>query len=620
MDRRGWDCCDFIFVSGDAYGDHPSFAVAVVSRVLEDAGFRVGIIPQPDWRDPGAYTVLGRPRLGFLAGAGNMDSMVAHYTAAKKKRSQDAYSPGGKAGLRPDRALLIYAEGIRRCYKNIPLIIGGIEASLRRFAHYDYWSDKVRRSILLDSKADILVYGMGERAVREIARRLDEGEELRDIRDVRGTCVRAQGPDFAAEGQPWVRLPDYDAVKGEDSGAFRAYAEHFRLQQQNADPLSARPLAERTGQDRWVIQNPPALPLKQDELDRIYELPYVRRAHPVYDSAGGIPAMGELTFSLTASRGCFGGCSFCAITFHQGRAVSSRSRESLLREARVLMDHGDFKGYIHDVGGPTANFYGPPCEKQARGGFCPGRECLYPRPCPRLRADHGPYLEALKALRKMAPPDRAGIKGPAKKNSPGRGGIKKIFIRSGIRFDYLELDRPRGKEFLETLCRFHVSGQLKVAPEHISPKVLAAMGKGEPGAYERFKTEYTETNRRLGLKQYLLPYFMSSHPGSNLAEGVELALYLKKSRFIPDQVQDFYPTPGTLSTVMYHTGLDPRNMEPIYTAWGEGEKRLQRALLQYHRPEFRALVLKALRRAGREDLIAALTGDGEKPDRRQGRC
>jgi uncharacterized radical SAM protein YgiQ len=619
MERRGWDCCDFIFVSGDAYGDHPSFALAVVSRVLEDAGFRVGIIPQPDWRDSGAYTVLGRPRLGFLIGAGNMDSMVAHYTAAKKPRSQDAYSPGGKAGFRPDRAILKYAEGIRRCYKNIPLIIGGIEASLRRFSHYDYWSDTVRRSILLDSKADILVYGMGERAIREIARRLEGGESPRDIRDVRGTCVRFHGPDTEAAwgGRPWVRLPDYDAVKGEDPESLRACAEHFRLQQQNADPLSARPLAERTDRDRWVVQNPPAFPLKQDELDRIYELPYLRRAHPMYDSAGGIPAMGELTFSLTASRGCFGGCSFCAITFHQGRAVSSRSRESLVREARILTAHRDFKGYIHDVGGPTANFYGPPCEKQARGGFCPGRECLYPRPCPHLRADHGPYLEALRALRETASPERAGIKGPAKKNTAGKGGIKKIFIRSGIRFDYLELDQARGKEFLETLCRFHVSGQLKVAPEHISPGVLAAMGKGDNGAYERFKAGYAETNRRLGLKQYLLPYFMSSHPGSSLAEGVELAQYLKKSRFIPDQVQDFYPTPGTLSTVMYRTGLDPRTMEPIYTARGEGEKRLQRALLQYHRPEFRALVLKALRRAGREDLIAALAA--KKTDKERGR-
>jgi uncharacterized radical SAM protein YgiQ len=469
----------------------------------------------------------------------------------------------------------------------------------------------VRRSILLDSKADILVYGMGERAIIEIARRLEAGEDPGDIRNVRGTCVRFHGPDTDGEwgGQPWVRLPDYGAVTGTDPQSLRAYAEHFMVQRQNADPLSARPLAERTD-DRWVIQNPPAFPLKQDELDRIYELPYLRRSHPRYDAAGGIPALGELTFSLTASRGCFGGCSFCAITFHQGRAVSSRSRESLLREARVLAAHRDFKGYIHDVGGPTANFYGPPCEKQARGGFCTGRECLYPRPCPQVRADHGPYLEVLKALRELVFPGGAG-EGPAKKNSPKKGRIKKVFIRSGIRFDYLELDRPRGKEFLETLCRYHVSGQLKVAPEHISPGVLAAMGKETGGAYERFKAGYAEANRRLGLKQYLLPYFMSSHPGGGLTEGVELALYLQKNRFIPDQVQDFYPTPGTLSTVMYRTGLDPRTMEPIYTARGEGEKRIQRALLQFHRPAFRALVLKALRRAGREDLIAALTAGGK---------
>jgi uncharacterized radical SAM protein YgiQ len=617
MERRGWDCCDFIFVSGDAYGDHPSFAVAVVSRVLEDAGFRVGIIPQPDWEDPGSYTVLGRPRLAFLAGAGNMDSMVAHYTAAKKKRSQDAYSPGGKAGLRPDRAILKYAEGIRRCYKNIPLIIGGIEASLRCFAHYDYWSDRVRRSILLDSKADILVYGMGERAIREIARRLDQGEAIGAIRNVRGTCVRFHGPQpdpdsAAGDAQTWVRLPDYEAVSGEEPPALRAYAEHFMLQRQNADPLSARTLAERTGPDRWVIRNPPAFPLKPDELDRVYELPYLRRAHPMYDAAGGIPAMEELTFSQTASRGCFGGCSFCAITFHQGRAVSSRSRESLLREARLLMEHRDFKGYIHDVGGPTANFYGPPCEKQARGGFCPDRECLYPRPCPRLKADHGPYLAALKALRELAPQNRSGepAKSPKKSSkSPVRGqGLKKVFIRSGIRFDYIALDKARGREFLETLCRFHVSGQLKVAPEHIAPEVLAAMGKGGGGVYETFKAAFTEINRRLGRKQYLIPYFMSSHPGAGLTEAIELAQYLKKDGFIPDQVQDFYPTPGTLSTVMYRTGLDPRTMEPLFVARGEGEKRLQRALLQCHRPEFRALVIKQLRRAGREDLLRALMG------------
>jgi uncharacterized radical SAM protein YgiQ len=583
MACRGWESCDFIFVSGDAYVDHPSFAAAVICRVLEDVGFRVGLIPQPDWKSPASYTVLGRPRLAFLAGAGNMDSMAAHYTAAKKPRSGDAYSPGGKAGFRPDRALLKYVEGIRAAYKNIPVIIGGIEASLRRFSHYDYWSDGVRRSVLLDSKADILVYGMGEGPILEIGRRLARGEPIGQIRDVRGTCVRSQGSASLPEG--CVRLPDYEAVRGTDAASLRAYAEHFMLQRLHADPATARTLAERADGDRWVIRNPPAFPPSQAELDRIYELPYQRRAHPIYDGAGGIPALGEAAFSLVSSRGCFGGCSFCAITFHQGRAVRSRSRESLIREAAILARQEGFKGYIHDVGGPTANFYGPACPRQARGSFCPDRECLYPQACPRLRPDHGEYLKTLGALREKTP------------------GLKKIFIRSGIRFDYLEMDTVHGRQFLETLCRYHVSGQLKVAPEHISPPVLAAMGKGDPQAYGRFKRDYAETNRRMGLKQYLIPYFISSHPGSTLEDAIALALYLKQSRFIPDQVQDFYPTPGTLSTVMYRTGLDPRTMEAIYVPRGEGEKKLQRALLQFNRPEQRPLVIKALQSAGREDLI-----------------
>jgi uncharacterized radical SAM protein YgiQ len=601
MVRRGWDECDFVFVSGDAYVDHPSFAAALVSRVLEDEGFRVGIIPQPSWQDPAAYGILGRPRLGFLVGAGNMDSMVAHYTAAKKPRSEDAYSPGGKSGFRPDRATLKYVAGVRSAYKDVPVIIGGIEAGLRCFAHYDYWSDTVRRSILLDSKADILVYGMGEDPIREIARRLNDGEDIRAIRNVRGTCVRAQGsvpgepPEDPALSGGFIRLPDYETVKGTEPPALRAYAEHFMLQRENADPLSARVLAERSDGDRWVIRNPPAFPLRGAALDRVYELPYTRRSHPVYDRAGGIPALGETAFSLIASRGCFGGCSFCAITFHQGRALSSRSRESLLREAALLTGLQDFKGYIHDVGGPTANFYGSGCARQEKGSFCPGRECLYPRPCPRLKADHGPYLELLRALGELSVPD--GDPRARKRR------IKKVFIRSGVRFDYLKLDRRRGGEFLETLCRCHVSGQLKVAPEHISPPVLAAMGKGEPGIYEEFVRDYTAINRRLGLKQYLIPYFIAAHPGSRLRDAVELALYLKRSRFIPDQVQDFYPTPGTLSTVMYHTGLDPRTMEPIYVPKGERERRLQRALLQFNHPEYRSAAREALVQAGREDLI-----------------
>ncbi|GHT55200.1 YgiQ family radical SAM protein [Spirochaetia bacterium] len=624
MAARGWESCDFIFVSADAYVDHPSFAAALISRVLEAAGYRVGIIPQPDWKNPSSYTVLGRPRLGFLVGAGNMDSMVANYTAAKKPRSDDAYSPGGKAGSRPDRATLKYVEGIRAAihtfgsaYKDVPVIIGGIEASLRRFAHYDYWSDTVRRSILLDSKADILVYSMGETPILEIAHRLAAGEKIAAIRDVRGTCIRFHG-DYPANFQNetsagqkspakhhaaagFVRLPDYEAVKGTDPASLRAYAEHFMLQKHNADPETGQILAELNDGDRWVIQNPPAFPLKTAELDRIYELPFTRRAHTKY-GVTGIPALTETSFSLVSSRGCFGGCSFCAITFHQGRAVSSRSVESLCREAAALTALPGFKGYIHDVGGPTANFYGPGCKKQERGAFCSRRECLFPEPCPELRPDHGPYLRALADLREKVSGTISGA-APGKKTP---GPIKKIFIRSGIRFDFLEMDKQHGKEFLENLCKYHVSGQLKVAPEHVSAPVLAAMGKSGAAVYEKFRQDYADVNQRLGLKQYLIPYFISSHPGSGLEDAVELALYMKKSGFVPDQVQDFYPTPGTLATVMYRTGLDPRTMEPIYAARGEREKKLQRALLQFNHPENRRLVAEALREAGREDLIGRL--------------
>ena len=585
MEERGWDECDFIFVSGDAYVDHPSFAAALICRVLEAEEYKVGIIPQPAWqnyssKNPGPkndspqklnspYTALGRPRLAFLAGAGNLDSMVAHYTAGKKPRSEDAYSPGGKAGFRPDRALLKYVEGIRSAYKNIPVIIGGIEASLRRFAHYDYWSNTVRRSILLDSKADLLVYGMGERAILEIADRLAEGEPIDEIVDVRGTCVRRnECPKDALE------LLGYDAVKGSDDVSLKAYTEHFMMQKRNADPQSARPLAERSdggpaakepekSQGRWVIQNPPALPLSRSEFDRIYELPFTRRSHPAYDAMGGIPALKEVQFSLVSSRGCFGGCSFCAINFHQGRTVQSRSKESLIREVKYLTKLVGFKGYIHDVGGPTANFYGPSCKKQEKGGFCAERECLFPTPCPKLKADHGPYLETLAALRSI------DIKKPGAK-------IKKVFIRSGIRFDFIDIDQKKGGEFLETLCRHHVSGQLKVAPEHISPNALSAMGKS--GDYEKFRKSFFEVNKKLGKKQYLIPYLISGHPGSTLKDAKDLAHYLKQSGFVPDQIQDFYPTPGTLSTVMYHTGIDPRSGESIYVP-SEKERRQQRALL-----------------------------------------
>jgi len=564
MDERSWKECDFIFVSGDAYVDHPSFAAAILCRALEAAGFRAGIIPQPDWKNPSSYTVLGKPRLAFLVGAGSMDSMVAHYTSLKRKRSDDAYSPTGKNGLRPDRATLVYVEGIRRAYKDAPVIIGGIEASLRRFAHYDYWSDTVRRSILLDSKADMLVFGMGEKPLLSIARRLAEGESIDNIRNEKGTCVRVHGRAAVDQWKDVCFLPKYEAIKEKDEVSLHAYAEHFMLQKQNADPLTAKPLAEENDGDRWVIQNPPALPLSSKELDNLYELPFTRKAHPMYDGQGGIDALKEVSFSLISSRGCFGGCSFCAITGLQGRSVVGRSKESLLREARTLAARPDFKGYIHDVGGPTANFFRPACEKHERGGFCVNRECLYPQPCPKLKANHDQYIKTLKALR-------------------GIPGIKKVFIRSGIRFDFIQHDKKHGKEFLENLCEFHVSGQLKVAPEHICENVLDAMGKCPHSNYEDFKKDFTAVNKRLGLKQYLLPYFITSHPGSGMKEAEELARYLKKTRFAPEQTQDFYPTPGTMSTVMYRTGLDPRTMKPIYAAKGDAEKRRQKELLRFKR-------------------------------------
>ncbi len=590
MEERGWESCDFIFVSGDAYVDHPSFAAALISRTLEAAGFKIGIIPQPDWKNPLSYTILGRPRLAFLVGSGCMDSMVSHYTSGKKPRSGDAYSPGGKTGLRPDRAILKYVEGIRGVFKDVPVIIGGIEASPRRFAHYDYWSDKVRRSILLDSKADILVYGMGEHPIIKIAERLDAGESIGTITDIRGTSIRRHGkiPSDILHGimpniGPYIELPPFELVKGTDEKSLRAYAEHFMTQKENHDPATAKILIEKTD-DRFVIQNPPAYPVSQAEMDALYELPFTRLAHPVYDAEGGIPALKEVQFSLVSSRGCFGGCSFCAITAHQGKAVTGRSCPSLVREARELINLEGFKGYIHDMGGPTANFSGPACERQERGSFCPGKECLFPDICPQMKVSHEDYLQKLDAVRRIP-------------------GIKKVFIRSGIRFDYLLADKKSGGNFLEQLCKYHVSGQLKTAPEHISEAVLRAMGKCGNEKYELFRKKYTEVNNRLGLKQYIIPYFISSHPGSTLNDAVDLALYLKKTGFVPDQVQDFYPTPGTLSTTMYHTGFDPRSMKPVYVPKGEREKKMQRALLQFNRKESRQLVKEALEKTGRTDVI-----------------
>jgi len=572
LSRLGWERCDFVLVSGDAYVDHPSFGAAIIGRVLEDAGFRVGILSQPDWKSPESLKVFGRPRLGFLVTAGNLDSMVANYTAAKKPRRDDAYSPGGAGGRRPDRASIVYANLVRRAYKKMPLIVGGVEASLRRLAHYDYWSDTLRRSLLLDAKADILVYGMAELTIIEIARRMDAGTDIKEITDLPGTVVRTD-PDSLPEGT--LRLPDHDTLKQDR----RAFATSFQIQTQNADPFSGHALFEAYGTG-GVLQNPPQRPLSQGEFDHFYSLPFAKEPHPSYTEP--VPAVEEVRFSLVSSRGCFGSCSFCALTFHQGRIIQSRSKASLLAEARGLTELPGFKGYIHDVGGPTANFRHPACRKQEDQGSCTHRACLFPEPCPALDADHGEYTELLRSLRRIE-------------------GIKKVFIRSGIRFDYLL--EAGNEEFLSELCAHHVSGQLKVAPEHVSARVLKAMGKPKHQVYLEFKKRFEQTNRRLDKKQYLVPYFISSHPGSTLEDAIELALFFKAQRFIPEQVQDFYPTPGTVSTCMYYTGIDPRTMNEIYVPRSFEEKRMQRALLQFNRRENAGLVRKALLEAGRPDLI-----------------
>ena len=577
MAARGWDRVDFALVTGDAYVDHPSFGASVIARILESEGYRVGIIPQPDWTTPDSLKVLGRPRLGFLVTSGNLDSMVNHFTAAKKKRRNDSYTPGGRAGRRPDRAVTVYANLVRQAYKKMPLIIGGLEASLRRMAHYDYWKDSLRRSVLLDAKADLLVYGMGEAAVKAVAASLDAGVPAADIRDVPGTvyaCGISEVPDGA------LILPDHEALKADR----RAFAESFRIQYENADPFTGRRLAEPYG-GRAVVQNPPSPPLSREEMDAVYALPYARDAHPSYTEA--IPAVEEVKFSLVSSRGCFGACAFCALAFHQGRIVASRSHESLLEEAQILISDTNFKGYIHDVGGPTANFRSPACAKQGTQGSCPGKRCLAPEPCPSLRADHGEYISLLRKLRRM-------------------DGVKKVFIRSGIRFDHMLADTEN--DFLTELCEHHVSGQLKVAPEHVSADVLRVMGKPKRQVYDRFVRRYAEVNKKLGKKQYLVPYFISGHPGSRLKDAVELAEYLRDSRFIPDQVQDFYPTPGTLATCMWYTGIDPMTGRKVHVPSDPIEKAMQRALLQYNRPENRKLVRQALLKAGRGDLI----GDGSK--------
>ena len=575
MFARGWDRPDFVYVSGDAYVDHPSFGTAIISRVLEDAGFRVAILAQPDYRSCDAFREFGKPRLGFLVSAGNIDSMVAHYTAAKRRRSFDYYSPGGKPGKRPDRALIVYSNRIREAYGDIPIILGGLEASLRRFAHYDYWDDRVRRSVLVDSRADILTYGMGEKILVRIAKLLDRGVPIRKIHDVRGT-VYLTAPDDAVHFEVAATF-DYNELKTDK----RKYAEAFGIQYRNQDAINGRAICELYD-GKMLVQNPPMPPLEREELDHVYSLPYTRNYHPAYEPLGGIPGIEEVKFSLTHNRGCFGGCNFCALAFHQGRTVRSRSLESVVAEAKKITELPDFKGYIHDIGGPTANFREPACEHQLTHGVCSNRKCLAPTPCKNLRVDHSEYLRLIEAVEALPK-------------------VKKVFIRSGIRFDYLLLDHD--ETFFYKLVRDNVSGQLKVAPEHCSNAVLSCMGKPDFSVYERFRKRFFELTEKAGKEQYLVPYLMSSHPGSTLADAIELALYLKRGGYAPEQVQDFYPTPGTASTVMYYTGINPLTMKRVYVATDYHEKQLQRALLQFNRPQNADLVREALTLAGREDLI-----------------
>lgn len=575
MDERGIQQLDFVYVIGDAYVDHPSFGHAIISRVLEAHGYTVGIISQPDWKDDHSISILGEPRLGFLVAAGNMDSMVNHYTVSKKRRSTDAYTPGGVMGKRPDYATITYCNLIRRNYKKTPIIIGGIEASLRRLAHYDYWSDSLKRSILLDSGADLLLYGMGERSIVEVADALNSGLLVRDITFIDGTVYKTRKKEDIYDA---IFLPDYSELKADKKN----YAKSFYVQYQNTDPFSGKRLAESYDYKTFVVQNPPSKPLTIEEMDDVYALPYMRTYHPSYEKAGGVPAISEVKFSLVSNRGCFGGCSFCALTFHQGRIIQVRSHESIIEEAKMLTKEPDFKGYIHDVGGPTANFRAPACKKQLKHGACPNKQCLFPKPCDNLIADHRDYRALLKQLRALP-------------------GVKKVFIRSGIRFDYLLADKDQS--FLKELCEYHVSGQLKVAPEHISDAVLKYMGKPENCVYRRFVQSYQKMNEKIGRKQFLVPYLMSSHPGSTLKEAVELAEFLRDFGYMPEQVQDFYPTPSTLSTCMYYTGVDPRTMEPVYTAVNPHEKAMQRALIQYRNPKNYELVSEALHKAGRTDLI-----------------
>ncbi len=575
MEQRNIAQFDFVYIIGDAYVDHPSFGHAIISRLLEAHGYTIGIISQPDWRQKDSITVYGEPRLAFLVSSGNMDSMVNHYSVSKHLREKDSFTPGGVMGKRPDYATVVYGNLIRRTYKKTPILIGGVEASLRRFAHYDYWSNKVKRSVLLDSGADILMYGMGERSIIELAEALDSGIQVEDITFVAGTVYKTRKKEEIYDA---MFLPDYSSIKGNKE----SYAKSFYVQYCNTDPFRGKRLVEEYPNQIYVVQNPPAKPLTQDEMDDIYDLPYMRTYHPSYEVLGGVPAISEVKFSLVSNRGCFGGCSFCALTFHQGRMIQSRSHDSIIREARLFTKDKEFKGYIHDVGGPTANFRFPACEKQLQKGVCSNQQCLFPEPCKNLKVNHTDYLTLLQKLRSLPK-------------------VKKVFIRSGIRFDYLLADQDH--TFLKELCEYHVSGQLKVAPEHISDKVLRYMGKPKVAVYNQFVNEYQKMNKKLGKEQYLVPYLMSSHPGSTLQEAIELAEFLRDSGCNPQQVQDFYPTPSTISTCMYYTGLDPRTMKPVYVTHNPHEKAMQRALIQYRNPKNYDLVKEALIKAERTDLI-----------------
>jgi len=574
MKARGYDSLDFICVSGDAYVDHPSFGTAIVTRLLEYMGFKVGIIPQPNWKDKNDFMKLGKPNIAFLVSSGNIDSMVNHYTAAKRKRHDDIYSPGGKSGYRPDRAVIVYCNRIREAYKDVPIIIGGIEASLRRFAHYDYWDDRVRNSILVDSSADLLIYGMGENPLLEIGNLLKYGKNIKDIKDIRGTCYMADENSLPKDA---IELPSFEKVSQDKM----EYAKAFKIQFQEQDAVTGKALYQKHSL-KYLVQNPPQYPLSTETMDLVYRLPYMRTYHPIYENLGGIPAIKEVEFSITSHRGCFGSCSFCALAFHQGRVIQRRSDESIIEEAEKLTKSKDFKGYINDIGGPTANFLEPSCKKQLTYGVCKDRQCLFPSPCPNLVIDHKNYLELLRKVRKIK-------------------GIKKVFIRSGIRYDYLIYDK--NDEFFNELVKYHISGQLKVAPEHISDKVLKLMGKPSRKVYDRFVQKYNETNKKFGLNQFLVPYLMSSHPGSDMNAAIELAEYIRDMGYNPEQVQDFYPTPGSLSTAMYYTGINPLTGEKVYVPRTQEEKDMQRALLQYRNPKNYNLVYKALKLAHREDLI-----------------